>query len=131
MHNPAEINRITGIILHESIRVHNELGPGLLESTYEAVLAKRLRDRGLKVERQRPMPLVLDGEDFGEAYRLDLFVNDMVVVDLKAVEQMHPVSFRQVRSYLRLLELPIGLLINFGDVTLMDGYHRIANNFIE
>lgn len=131
MHDPSEINRITGIILHESIRLHNELGPGLLESTYEAVLAKRLRNRGLRVDRQRPMPLVIDGEDFGEAYRLDLFVNDLVVVELKAVEQMHPVSFRQVRTYLRLLELPIGLLINFGEVTLMDGYHRIANNFHE
>lgn len=76
------LNSITGIILHESIRVHREIGPGVLESVYEAVLARRLRQRGLLVERQRIVPLVIDGEDFGEVFRIDLFVENAIVVEL-------------------------------------------------
>lgn len=79
-----ELNIITGIIIEESIRIHREVGPGLLESVYEAVLAKRLVLRGLIVQRQAAVPIVIDGEEFGEGFRLDLLVNDQVIVELKS-----------------------------------------------
>lgn len=123
-----QINEISGIVLDECIRLHREIGPGVLESVYEAVLAKRLVQRGLIVERQKVVPLAIDGEQFGEVFRIDLLVNGSVVVELKSVEELHPVHFKQVLTYLRLLKLPLGLLINFGEPTLKEGYHRIANN---
>ena len=131
MLDPERLNNITGIILHESIRIHREIGPGILESVYEAVLAKRLSQRGLLVQRQRIVPLVIDGEDFGEAFRIDLFVENCIVVELKSVEQLHPVHFKKTQTYLRLLGLPLGLLINFGEPTLKEGYHRIVNGLKE
>jgi len=131
MHSPVEMNRVTGIILNGSIRVHRELGPGSLESVYEAVLAKRLRSCGSNVERQRVISLTIDGEEFNEVFRLDLFVEDMIVVELKSVEDLHPVHFKKTLTYLRLLKLPPGSLINFGDPTLKNGYHRIANDLRE
>ena len=126
-----QVNDISGIVLDESIRVHREIGPGVLESVYEAILAKRLVKRGLVVERQRIVPLTIDGEEFGEVFRVDLLINGLVVVELKSVEDLHRVHFKQVLTYLRLLKLPLGLLINFGEPTLKDGFHRIANNLRE
>ena len=126
-----KVNEISGIALDEAIRLHREIGPGVLESVYEAVLAKRLDRRGLVVERQKIVPLTIDGEDFGEVFRVDLLVNKLVVVELKSVEELHPVHFKQVLTYLRLLGLPLGLLINFGGPILKQGFHRIANNLTE
>jgi len=126
-----KLNELTGIILDESIKVHRDIGPSVLESVYEAVLAKRLRQRGLTVERQKTVPLTIDGEHFDEVFRIDLFVEGMVVVELKSVEVLHPVHFKKTLTYLRLLKLPLGLLINFGEPTLKQGYHRIANNLRE
>ncbi len=125
-----ELNTVTGIIIDESIRIHREVGPGLLESVYEAVLAKRLVARGLIVQRQVAVPIVIDGEEFGEGFRLDLLVNNLVIVELKSVQELALVHFKQVQTYLRLMDLPVGLLINFGDVVLKDGLHRIVNNYI-
>lgn len=125
------INRVTGIILDECIRLHREIGPGVLESVYEVVLAKRLRDRGLVVERQKVVPLAIDGEVFGEVFRIDLFVDNIVLVELKSVEELRPVHFKQTLTYLRLLHLPLGLLVNFGEPTLKQGFHRVANNLRE
>ena len=126
-----KVNEISGIVLDEAIRLHRKIGPGVLESVYEAVLAKRLDRRGLVVERQKIVPLTIDGEDFGEVFRVDLLVNKLVVVELKSVEELHPVHFKQVLTYLRLLGLPLGLLINFGGPILKQGFHRIANNLTE
>jgi GxxExxY protein len=126
-----KLNEVTGIILDESIKVHRDIGPSVLESVYEAVLAKRLRHRGLTVERQKTVPLIIDGEHFDEVFRIDLFVEGMVVVELKSVEVLHLVHFKKTLTYLRLLKLPLGLLINFGEPTLKQGYHRIANNLRE
>jgi iron complex transport system substrate-binding protein len=126
-----QLNDITGIVLDESIRIHREIGPGVLENVYEVVLAKRLAQRGLAVQRQKHVPLVIDGETFSEVFRLDLLINDLVVVELKSVEELHRVHFKQVLTYLRLLKLPLGLLINFGEPTLKQGFHRIANNLPE
>ena len=126
-----KVNEISGVVLDEAIRLHREIGPGVLESVYEAVLAKRLDRRGLVVERQKIVPLTIDGENFGEVFRVDLLVNKLVVVELKSVEELHPVHFKQVLTYLRLLGLPLGLLINFGGPILKQGFHRIANNLTE
>jgi GxxExxY protein len=127
MPTSLKINRVTGVILDERIRLHREIGPGVLESVYEVVLAKRLRHRGLVVERQKVVPLTIDGEVF----RIDLFVDNIVLVELKSVEELHPVHFKQTLTYLRLLQLPLGLLVNFGEPTLKQGFHRIANDLRE
>ena len=126
-----ELNTITGIIIEGSIRLHRELGPGLLESVYEAVLAKRLVARGLKVRRQVIVPIIIDGESFGEGFRLDLLMEDVVIVELKSVIDMPLVYFKTVQTYLRLMDLRIGLLINFGAETLIEGLHRIANKYMD
>ena len=91
-----QVNDISGIVLDESIRVHREIGPGVLESVYEAILAKRLVKRGLVVERQRIVPLTIDGEEFREVFRVDLLINGLVIVELKSVEDIHRVHFKQV-----------------------------------
>ena len=124
-----EINTITGIIIEEAIRLHREVGPGLLESVYEAVLAKRLRARGLRVDRQVQVPVIIDGEEFEIAFRMDLLVEESVIVELKSVQEVPAVDFKRVQTYLRLKDLRIALLINFGEETLLKGLHRIANNY--
>lgn len=129
MLQPDELNRISGGVVDEAVRIHIDPGPGLMESVYEVVLAKKLADRGLKVIRQRPVPITYEGHTFEEAFRLDLLVEDQVVVELKSVEELAPVHFKQVLTYLRLLDLRVGLLINFGAPVLKEGIHRIVNKF--
>ena len=126
-----EINAITGIIIEESIRIHREIGPGLLESVYEAVLAKRLAGRGLKVACQVPVRVVIDGEEFPVGFRIDMLVEDLVIVELKSIEEVPAVDFKRVQTYLGLMDLRIALLINFGKETLLEGLSRIANKYIE
>jgi iron complex transport system substrate-binding protein len=105
------------------------LGPGLLESVDEAVLARDLEVRGLKVERQKAVEFEFRGMHFNEGLRLDLLVDDLVVVELVSIEKLAPGHSRQVLTYLRLLKLPVGLLIHFGGATLKDDLHRIVNNY--
>lgn len=126
-----EINAITSIIIEEAIRLHREVGPGLLESVYEVVLAKRLRARGLKVECQVPTSVVIDGERFEIGFRMDMLVQDQVIVELKSVQEVPAVDYKRVQTYLRLKDLRIALLINFGKETLVEGLARIANKFNE
>ncbi|MEW6194828.1 MAG: GxxExxY protein [Bacteroidota bacterium] len=104
------------------------MGPGLLESVYENTLAFDLREQGLFVEQQVPIPLVYKENKFEVGYRLDLLVNKKVIIELKAVEELAPVHFAQVLTYLKLLDLKLGLLINFNVKLLKDGIHRIVNN---
>jgi GxxExxY protein len=120
---------ITGAVVDESIRLHRDLGPGLLESVYEAVLEQMLIRRGFKVERQKTVVFEYDGIRFEEGLRVDLLVEGCVVVELKSVEKLAPVHGKQVLTYLKLLDLPVGLLINFGGATLKEGLHRIVNHF--
>ncbi|HTI70520.1 MAG TPA: GxxExxY protein [Candidatus Limnocylindria bacterium] len=120
---------ITGEIIDESLKLHRGLGPGLLESVYEAVLAKSLAQRGLVVERQKPVPFEYGGIVFDEGLRVDLLVEKRVIVELKSLEKLAPVHSKQVLTYLRLMKLPVGLLINFGAPTLKEGLHRIVNDF--
>ena len=121
------INDISGAIVHASMKIHMTLGPGLLESVYEAVLEKELLKRGLRVRRQVPVPIHYEDLQFDEGFRADLIVEDCVVVELKSVEQLHPVHAKQVLTYCRLLDYRLGLLINFGAPLLKDGIKRIAN----
>ncbi len=123
------IDDISGIIVHEALEVHRNLGPGLLESVYEALLADRLARRGLRVERQKAVCLDWEGKRFEEAFRVDLLVEEAVVVELKSTELDHPAYVKQLLTYLKLLNLQVGLLINFGKPRLKDGLKRIVHRY--
>jgi len=123
-----ELDDITGAIVDSAMKIHIELGPGLLESVYEAVLARALERRGFHVERQKVIRFEYDGMVFEEGFRTDLLVEGRVVVELKSLEKLAPVHSKQLLTYLRLMNLPVGLLINFGAATLKEGLHRIVNN---
>ena len=122
-----DINNITRQIVDAAMKVHTALGPGLLESAYEACLAHELKKRGFSIERQKEMPVEYDGILIDIGYRLDLLVNDKVVVELKAVSEVAPIHEAQILSYLKLGKKPIGLLINFNVQRLKDGIKRFAN----
>lgn len=121
-------NDVTGAVVDSAMRVHTELGPGVLESAYEACLAHELRKRGHKVERQKELPIIYDGERIECGYRIDLLVDESVVVELKAVENVMPVHHAQILSYLRLSGNELGLLINFHAAHLKDGIWRKINS---
>jgi GxxExxY protein len=120
-------NQISGIILDAAIAVHTAVGPGLLESAYQACLTYELNSRGLKVQTQVPLPIKYRGVLIDAAYRLDLVVDDLVIVELKAVERLMPIHEAQLLSYLKLSGKRLGLLINFDVLRLKDGYKRIVN----
>jgi iron complex transport system substrate-binding protein len=122
-----EIDEITGAVVDASLKIHRELGPGLLESVYEAVLAREVERRGFRVQRQRAVRIEYDGMVFEEGFRADLLIEDCVIVELKSVERLAPVHSKQLLTYLRLMHLQVGLLINFGNATLKEGLHRIVN----
>ena len=125
------INDLTSTIIGSAIKVHRALGPGLLESAYRVCLAYELEKLGLKVEQEKPVPLVYEGVRLQCGFRADLLVEGLVVVECKAREKLHPVDKGQVASHLRLLGLQVGLLINFHELVLKDGLHRIVNNYRE
>ena len=120
-------NRISGIILDAAIAVRTALGPGLLESAYQACLAYELTSRGLRVQTQVPLPIKYRGVCVDAAYRIDLIVEDLVVIEIKAVERLLPIHEAQLLSYLKLSDTHLGLLINFHVLRLKDGYKRIVN----
>jgi len=122
------MNEITDKIIGAAIRVHKELGPGLLESAYEACLAFELRDAGLLVEIQKPLPVMYRGVKLDCGYRLDIVVENKVILELKAVEKIIPIHEAQILSYLKLSGLRLGLLINFNSLYLKDGLKRVVNN---
>jgi iron complex transport system substrate-binding protein len=121
-------DQITGVVVDAAYKLHTKLGPGLIESVYEILLARMLEERGLKVDRQKPIAIEFDGIKLPDAFRVDLLVEDRVVVELKALESLAPVHVRQTVTYLRLLDQPVGLLINFGAAKLKDGLRRISNS---
>jgi GxxExxY protein len=124
-------NQLSKIIVDAAFHVHKRTVPGLLESVYEVVLAHELKKRGLKVERQVPIPIRYDDLVFEEGFRAALLAEGKVVVELKSIEQLAPVHSKQVLTQLRLSDRRLGLLINFGAVLLKDGLHRIANGMPE
>ena len=123
-----DVEELSAIVVDCGYRLHVEAGPGLLESVYEAVLAKMLERLGLRVRRQVPVPIRLMGLTFDEGFRADLVVDDALLIELKSVEQLAAVHGKQVLTYLRLMNLPLGLLINFGAPTFKEGVKRIVNH---
>ena len=127
METETKLDDVTGGSVDAAYRLHTGLGPGLLESVYEMVLARDLARRGFQVERQRIIEFEYDGMHFADGFRVDLLVNSCVVVEIKSVERLLPVHPKQLLTYLRLMKLPVGLLINFGAPTLKDGLQRVVN----
>lgn len=125
-----EIDGITAEIVDAAIKLHSNLGPGLLEPVYERVLARELIRREHFTERQTPVSFDFDGMHFEECFRVDLLVERVVIVEIKSVEKLAPVHPKQLLTYLRLMKLSVGLLINFGGVTLKEGLHRVVNNCV-
>ena len=128
---PNNINGVTEMIIGAAICVHKELGPGLLESAYEACLAYELAEKRLKFERQKALPVIYRGVELDCGYRMDFLVEDQVVVELKAVETLEPIHEAQLLSYLKLSKCKVGLLINFNVKVLKDGIRRLVNKFHE
>lgn len=124
-----DIERIARTAIDCGFQIHEEFGPGLLESVYEILMCESLRDRGLSVSRQTPIPIRFKGVVIDNAFRADLIVEGKLLVELKSSESFAPVHGKQVLTYLRLAELPLGLLINFGMGTFKEGVRRIANGY--
>ena len=124
-----ELDYITGAIVDSAVGIHRNPGPGLLESLYEALLACELRRRGLYVERQRLIRVSYDGIDVEDAFRVDLLVEQCVIIEVKSVTRTVPVFAKQLLTYLRLTNLRVGLLLNFGAETMRDGIERVVNNY--
>src|SRR5436305_1137568 len=129
MRESERLDQITRRIIGAAIEVHRHLGPGLLESAYEACLGFELNQLGLKVEQQKPLPVVYKRVHLDCGYRLDLLVEDSVIVEIKAVERLTPIHDAQMLSYLRLTGTKVGLLINFNVRVLKDGVKRMVNEF--
>jgi iron complex transport system substrate-binding protein len=121
-----ETNKMTGAIVDAAYRMHDELGPGLFESVYEAVLADMLAAKGLAVQRQVPVPIRFAGKVYDEGFRADLIVEGRVIVEIKSVERLAPVHKKQVLTYLKLSGVPVGLLINFGGELLKGNIERLV-----
>lgn len=128
MSNINQINKITETIIGAAIEVHKALGPGLLESAYESCLVFELAERGTKVEQQKPIPVVYKDVQLDCGYRLDLLIEDQVIVEIKAIEELAPIHQAQLLSYQKLSDLRLGLLINFNVKILKNGIKRIIND---
>mgnify|MGYP002072813610 FL=1 len=127
--NREQLNKLGAIILDASIEVHKQLGPGLLETVYELSLFKELTLRNLNVRRQVPVPVMYKGEDLNAEFKIDILVENEIIIELKAVETILPVHCAQLLTYLRLSEKKLGYLINFNVPKLIEGFNRIVNNF--
>ncbi len=127
----ARLNEVSGIIVDTAFHVHTALGPGLLESVYQKILAHELRKRGLKVDEEVPIPLYWEGIQMEIGFRADLVVEDLVLIELKSVEEVPRVFHKKLLTYLRLADKRLGLLLNFGAAFLRDGIVRVANGMPE
>lgn len=121
------VNEITGVIVNSAMKVHSLLGPGLLESAYQACLAYELRNRNFEVATEVALPVIYEGQKLEVGYRIDLVVEGRVVVEVKSVEAIHPIHQAQLLSYMRLSEIRVGLLINFNVLRLRDGIKRMVD----
>ena len=129
MERKADIEALAREVVDCGFHLHKDLGPGLLESAYETLMAAELGRRGLDVARQVPVPLNYKGVVVDNAFKIDLLVDQRLIVELKSIERLAPVHGKQVLTYLRLMGLPLGLLMNFGQGTFKDGLRRIANDY--
>jgi len=123
-----DIDQISGDVIDVAVRLHRELGPGLLESVYEALLASKLEKIGYMVDRQRAIDIEFEDLRFEGAFRIDLLVERRLIVEIKSVERLSPVHSKQLLTYLRLMKQPVGLLLNFGGETLKEGLKRVVND---
>ncbi|KQM57011.1 MULTISPECIES: GxxExxY protein [unclassified Sphingomonas] len=124
-----DLEAISGDVIDVALRLHRELGPRLLESVYEMLLAGRLEQMVYSVVRQQPIDVVFDGQCFRAAFKIDLLVAGRLLVEIKSVDRLAPVHGKQLLTYLRLTKQPVGLLINFGGETLKEGLRRIVNDY--
>jgi GxxExxY protein len=124
-------NEIATIIVDTAFHIHRDIGPGLFETVYERIMEAELMKRGLKVERQQPIPIVYNGVHFGAGFRCDLLINDKEIVEVKSIEALHPVHKKQVLTYLRFADKRLGLLINFNVALIKDGIVRLVNRLEE
>jgi len=124
-------NEVAKIVVDVAFHIHKQLGPGLLESVYEAIMIIELRKRGIQVENQVPVPVKWDGQTLELGFRADLLVEDCLIVELKSVEQVIPVHKKQLLTHLRLAERRLGLLINFNVELIKDGISRVVNGLPE
>jgi GxxExxY protein len=124
-----ELEALAKIVYNAGLQLHRELGPGLLESVYEAILEDILIEKGLFVERQKVIPVIFRGKAFDEMFRADLIVENRLLIELKSTEHFAPVHAKQVLTYIRLAKLPLGFLMNFGAATFKDGFKRLANGY--
>ena len=124
-------NQISGIVTDTAVRIHQRLGPGLLESVYLAILVYELRKLGLRVEVEVPVPVRWEQVELEVGFRADLIVEDMLIVELKSVEVLAPVHKKQILTYLRLTGMKLGLVLNFGAALMKDGVHRVVNGLEE
>ena len=120
-------NEIASIVVDTCLVIHRELGPGLLESVYEEILAYELQNRGLSVERQRAVEVEWDGQNLGKGFVADLIINSKVILELKSVQKLEPVHFKQLLTCLKLTETKLGLLINFNENLIKNGIKRVVN----
>lgn len=125
--DPEELNGLTALVIEECIRIHRELGPGLLESVYETVLAGALERRGLEIDRQVPVDIEFEGMSFPAAFRIDIRVEGQLLLEIKSVERLANLHAKQLLTYLRLTDSRLGLLLNFSGETMKEGIRRIAN----
>jgi len=123
------IDDVSGDVVDAAIKIHRELGPGLLESVYETVLAASLRRSGYPVDRQKPVDIEYDGMRFPAAFRIDLLVDERLIVEIKSVDQLNPAHAKQLLTYLRLTGQPVGLILNFAGETMKEGIRRLVNNY--
>ncbi|MGQ0559762.1 MAG: GxxExxY protein [Sphingosinicella sp.] len=123
-----DVEELARIVVDSGLQIHRGIGPGLLESVYEAILAAELAKLGYKVDRQKPIDFEYGGTIFREGFRADLLIEDRLLIELKSVERLLPVHGKQLLTYLRLSELTLGLLINFGAATFREGVKRVVNN---
>lgn len=124
-------NEISSLVIKAAIAVHRALGPGLLESVYQACLLAELKSMGLRVQEQVAVPIVYRGERLANDLRIDLLVEDRVIVEIKAVEELHPIHTAQLLTYLKLTNKKLGLLINFNTFKLVEGLERLMNGYLE
>ena len=124
-------NEIANIIVDTAVKLHKELGPGLLESVYETILSKLLAQKGLHVQRQISIPIEYEGEHFDEGFRVDLFVEGRVIIELKSVEKIISAHKKQLLTYLKLTNTKLGLILNFGAEIMKDGIARIINGTLD
>lgn len=129
MNKEENLNKITETIIGVSINIHRALGPGLLESAYEACMVYDIAKAGLQVEQQKPLPIVYRGVKLDCGYRLDLMIENKVIVEIKSLEKLLPIHQAQLMSYLKLSDCKVGLLINFNVKVLKNGIKRVVNNF--